>query len=571
MGRPVTLAPDPNFPGPALRSTIQEFPKTELDGASQVFTWNIASAADQIMPWGRNVYGRDRQLRDFWPTETYLAGAMANVAFRNAVFQWEIRGGSDKVNQAITDILTSAIAGDSFGWVPFMQKYSQDLYTQDNGCFIELIRDPGMDVNSRFQGPLAPVLGIGHLDSNRCTRTGNPDFPIVYTDRNGVKHKLRWYEVIPFSDYPSAIETMNGVGYCAVTRVLRMAQVIRSITIYKDEKISGRQFKQIHFVSGVSRQDIKDEMVRGQEEANNSGMIRFILPSILASLDPEKPVSTATLDLASLPDGYNYDEDMKWYISSLALGFGVDYQEFAPLPSGNMGSSQQSLILHRKGSGKGPAVLMRMLSEALRNYGVLPKGVEMRFNDKDEQEELERQTVRTKALEEYALAIRNFVLTPGAARRDLIERGIYTEKTISGIPDEYGIKEMDPNQNKNELGQTGGNTMLEDTQRTDKGKQNETVGDRLRKAYETYTESLREERQLRSEQGMIRMLAKAIGSAMSSLQKEQPTIIVNVPEQPRPVVNVNVKMPKVVSEVQKIVRDNRDLIDYTTTTRTYEE
>jgi hypothetical protein len=571
MGRPVTLAPDPNFPQEAIAQSQQVFPKTDLDSGSMVFTWNVASAADQISPWGRNIYVRDRQLRDFWPTETYLAGAMANVAFRNSVFQWEIRGGSEKVNQAVTDILVSAIAGDSFGWVPFMQKYSQDLYTQDNGCFIELIRDPGMDANSRFQGPLAPVLGVGHLDSNRCTRTGNPEYPIVYTDRNSIKHKLRWYEVIPFSDYPSAIETMNGVGYCAVTRVLRMAQIVRSIAIYKDEKISGRQFKQIHFVSGVSRQDIKDEMVRGQEEANNSGLIRFIMPSILASLDPEKPVSTATLDLASLPDGFDYDQEMKWYISSLALGFGVDYQEFAPLPGGNIGSSQQSMILHRKGSGKGPAVLMRMLSEAFRNYGVLPKGTEMRFNDKDEQEELERQTVRTKAMEEYAISIRNFILTPEAARKDLVARGIYDAKTVAGIPEDYGLKEMDPNTNKNPIGQTGGNTMLEDTKRNETGVQNETIGDRLRKAYETYTLSLREERQLRSEQGMISMLAKSIGVAMNSLQKEQPTIIVNVPEQPRPVVNTTVKIPKVKTEIQKVVRDAKGNIDFTTTTRTYEE
>ena len=205
------------------------------------------------------------------------------------------------------------------------------------------------------------------------------------------------------------------------------------------------------------------------------------MPSILASLDPEKPVSTATLDLASLPDGFDYDQEMKWYISSLALGFGVDYQEFAPLPGGNIGSSQQSMILHRKGSGKGPAVLMRMLSEAFRNYGVLPKGCEMRFNDKDEQEELERQTVRTKAMEEYAISIRNYILTPEAARRDLVARGIYDEKTIAGIPEDYGIKQMDKNQNKNPIGQTGGNTMVEDVKRNETGAQNETGGDRLRK------------------------------------------------------------------------------------------
>lgn len=481
-GRPPQLTPDSQFPEAALRRTVQEFPSSSTDVTPGVWTWNIASAADAIAPWGRAVALRDRQLRDFWPTETYLAGALANIAFRNSVFQWEIKG-PERVAQAVTDILTSAIAGDTFGWVQFMQKYSQDLYAQDNGAFIELIRDEGLDANSRFRGPLAPVLGIAHLDSNQCMRTGDPVTPVLYTDRKGVRHKLQWYQVIAFSDYPSAIERMNGVGYCGVTRVLRMAQIARSISLYTDEKISGRQYKQIHFVSGVNRMEIQDELKRGQEEANNSGMIRFLLPAIVAGLDPERPVSTASIDLASLPDGFNLDEQMKWYISSLALGFGVDYQEFAPLPGGNIGSSQQSMILHRKGSGKGPAVLMRTLAEGFRNYGVLPRGCEMRFNDKDEQEELEREQVRKGALEEYSMAIRNFILTPGAARKDLVRRGIYEEATIEGIPDEYGIKEMDPTQQKDPLGQIGGNTLAEDVDRNETGKPRETVGDRLRKAF----------------------------------------------------------------------------------------
>lgn len=482
MGRPVSLAPQSQFPGEAISASVQDFPKpTEVSG-SFMFTWNLASAADLVQPWGRNVALRDRQLRDFWPTEPYLAGAVANVAFRNATFQWEIKGKGDKVEQAVTDILNSAIAGDSFGWVNFMLKFSQDLDSQDNGAFIELIRDPGVDSSSRFQGPMAPVLGIAHLDANRCTRTGNPEFPVVYTDRLGEKHKLRWYQVIPFANFPSTIETMNGVGYCSVTRVLRMAQTARAVILYKDEKISGRHYKQMHFVSGVSRQDIKDEMARGQEEANNTGMVTFILPSILASLDPEKPVSTATIDLAGLPDGFDYDTDLKWYISCLALGFGVDYQEFAPLPGGNIGSSAQSMILHRKGTGKGPAIMMKTIGDSFKNYGVMPRGVEMRFTDRDEQEELERQQVRSGALEETAIATRSYILTPAAARKDLVRRGIYTEEVVAGVPEDYGEAQLDKSQGAgNPVGQTGGNTMREDVNRNTTGKPDNKSGDRLRK------------------------------------------------------------------------------------------
>lgn len=568
-GRIPALTPDSQYPQDAIRQSVQEFPRNELPGNGMVFTWNLASTASKIMPWGRNVSARDRQLRDFWPTETYLAGAVANVGFRNSVFQWEIRG-TKGVAQAVTDMLQSAIAGDSFGWVPFMEKFSQDLYTQDNGAFIELIRDEGLDANSRFRGPLAPVLGIAHLDSNQCIRTGQPDFPVVYIDRKGEKHKLAWYQVIPFADYPSAIEKMNGVGYCAVTRVLKMAEVMWSTINFKDEKISGRHYKQLHFVSGVSRMDIKDELKRGQEEANNSGLVNFVLPAILASLDPEKPVSTATIDLANVPDGFNFDEEMKWYISSLALGFGVDYQEFAPLPGGNIGSSQQSMILHRKGSGKGPAVLMRMLSEAFRNYGILPRGHEMRFNDKDEQEELERQEVRTKAIEEMAIAVSRKILTPQAAAKSLVRRGIWEEDDLLDIPDEFWkAGEMAVQPGGQLTGDRGGNTIREDANRQDTGEQKERVGDRLRKSWEGLIADLRAERDQSHEQTMVTTLAKAIGTAMGKIQKDQPTIVVNVPEQPRPVVNI--KMRRVKSEIQKVVRDGSGNISHTITEKTYYE
>jgi hypothetical protein len=419
---------------------------------------------------------RDKRLREFWPSEPLLAGAVPELALTNASYSWEIRHSSNAVEAAVTDILKAALGRNEFGWIAYMQNIMEDLYTQDNGCFTELIRDPGQDAGSRFKAENAPVLGIAHLDAGACQRTGNPDFPVIYTDRDGKTHKLAWYEVIPMSNFPSAMERMNGVGYCSVTRVLRAAQIMRSIFLFKDEKISGRRFKSIHFVSGVSRTELDDAKKRGREDADNEGSLRYIDPVILASLDPEKPVSTATIDLASLPEGFDYDQEMRWYVTILALAMNTDYQTIAPLASGNLGSSSQSQILHRKSSGKSP---VRKLFEAFGNYGVLPRGCKIILQDQNEEEELEKQMIRTRAQEEYALAIRNFILTPEAARKDLVRRNIYTEETVDSIPDDYGLDQLNPQ--KQPLGQTGGNTRLEDSKRTDTGKQNPTVGDRLRK------------------------------------------------------------------------------------------
>lgn len=481
MAESTTLVPESQFPKEALQESVQVQPKPKDSSWQGGFlTIGIASAADLIVPWGRNVKKRDRELRDFWPTESYLAGAVLNVSFRNAAFDWEIKSKSDPVVTALTDMLTSAIAGDTFGWVPFMQRLSQDLYTQDNGAMIELIRDPGMDANSKFKNDRAPVIGIAHLDSNQCTRTGNAEIPIIYTDRDSKQHKLHWYEVIAMADFPSAIETMNGVGYSAVTRALRLAQIMRSIALFKDEKIGGRHFKSIHLVSGVSRTELDDAKTRGRAEADNLGQLRYIDPVILASLDPEKPVSVASIDLAALPEGFDIDQEMQWYIAGLALDFGVDYQEFAPLPGGNIGSSAQSIVLHKKSSGKGPRVFMRTLVEAFKNYGVLPRGTEMIFNDKNEQEEMEKQEIRTKAMEEAAISVRSGILTPDAARKDLVRRGIYEEATIEGIEESYGEDIVAPKQN---LGDTGGNTLADDASRTNTGKPSQTAGARLRKIF----------------------------------------------------------------------------------------
>lgn len=487
MGRPLSLAPNSKFPGEALRESVQKTPDASAFPASMVFTWNIATVADAISPWGRNVGLRDRQLRDFWPSESFLGGAIANVSFRNAAYEWEIRGKSDNVEVAITDIIKSAIAGDSFGWTNFVLKFSEDLYTQDNGAFVELIRDPGMDAASKFKDERAPVIGIAHMDSNQVTRTGDPKFPVIYVDRTGKNHKLAWYQVIPFSDYPSSIESMNGVGVCAVSRSLRLAQIMRSIFIFKDEKVSGRHYKSIHMVSGVSRQDINDIMKRGKEDSDNSGQIRYIDPAILASLDPEKPVSTATIDLANLPDGFDFDGEMKWYISGLALCFGVDYQEFAPLPGGGIGSSNQSIILNKKSSGKGPAMFMK-IAEAFGNYGVLPRGYEMIFEDRDEQRELDKQTLRKLFQEEMALALRNGFLSPDAARKIGVKRGFYTETEMANVAEGYGEDKLLPKQG---IGNTGGNTIAEDAGRTGGGAPENNSGAALRKEVEIENINLR--------------------------------------------------------------------------------
>ncbi len=402
-------------------TTVQKQPKyEETPRSSYVIT--LASIADDITPWGQNPHYRDVQLRNFWPTEPYLASAIYDIIIRNASFNW-VLDGPPRTVQACQDMLHEADLGK--GWLEFIIKFSTDFFTTDNGGFIEVIRD-GDSWN-------APVAGIAHLDSGRCRRTGVPEWPVVYTDRNGAEHKMAPWQVISRSEFPSPIETMNGVGLSAVSRVLRVAQLMRDISIYKREKVSGRHAGQIHLISGVRSQEIDDAMSQHDEEQIAKGYIRYIKPLIFGTLDPNAKVAHETIDMASLPDGFDEEVTMKWYISLLAMGFGADYQDFAPLPGGGLGSSQQSQILHQKSRGKGPALFMKMLEHAFNFYGVLPRNVTFKYDEQDVAADMEQATLKESRARTRNMYITNGTLTPEAVRQQMLDDKELTQEEFDRL------------------------------------------------------------------------------------------------------------------------------------------
>lgn len=474
MGNPQLISPDP-FPK-GFERTVQSFDDNldahELTLADSL-TMYIANAASDVPAWGYAPRLRDFKLRQFWPTETYLAGAMATIAIRNAAFEWEVQAKSDKLAEAVTDMLNRAIVLNEFGWEKYVMADSLDKQSQDNGCFTEIIRDPTISAGSRFKGPNAPVIGIGHLDAYYCQRTGNPEYPVIYSDINGKRHKMPYYNIITDSNMPSPLQTMYGIGYSCVTLTLRAAEILRDIMVYKSEKVSGRFFKAIHFVSGVSQAKIDAISTNQQEKADNQGLFRYIQPMILASLDPEKPVSTDTIELASMPDDYDEDTWMRWYITALANGFATDYQEFAPLATSNIGTGGGD-ILNKKSRGKSPALWMRNKVKQLKYHGVLPKNVDIKFKEIDIEEELQIADKNTKVAEELAIEVRAGILTTDAARAILKARGIYDEDILNMIPEGYGEELLIPS--KQNVGKVSQDTMAEDVRRT-KGK--ELAGDFL--------------------------------------------------------------------------------------------
>lgn len=403
-----------------LRQTVVDSPAVrENDRPSGPIVFNIAQQADEFIPWGYSVKGRDQQLRGFWHTEPILASAVYSMTGHMAVLEWDIVNADPSKPRPVRTIssvramLRSADRGG--GWQKFVIKLMTDIYTQDNGGFIELIR-----LKNR---PDSPVIGVAHLDSYRCHRTGDPEVPVIYIDRLGREHKMRYWNIQTIEDMPSPVESMYGVQYSAVTRALRSAQIIRDIALYKKEKISGQFARAIHLISGVTRQNIEDALALANEQILNQNLTRYRQPVVIPTIDPTAILNHVQLDLASLPDGFDEDKTLQWYVAQLAIAFGVDYQEFAPLPGGALGSSQQSEILHLKSRGKGPALMISNIEHLMNDTGILPSNVMLQFSKEDARADSERAEARFLRGKDRALRVSSGELDIEGARQLAVEDG----------------------------------------------------------------------------------------------------------------------------------------------------
>lgn len=401
----------------ALESYVQSVVQQPPDQLGGSFVISFANAYDQFPIWGTATFARDRQLRQFWITEPMLCSAVFSTVSKYTAFGWNVQGPKRQAT-AIRTMLHNSEHGK--GWNALNMKVLIDLFTQDNGAFIEMIR--------REDSETSPVVALNHLDSARCFRTGRWDYPVVYRDIYGFLHKMAWYQVIPLEEFPSPIEEKFNVQYCTVTRLLAAAKILRNIQIYKDEKVSGRYTRALHLVSGVNTQQVRDAIETQQLSANT---VQYLQPVIIGSINPTANVSATTIDMASLPDGFDEETTMRWYINQLALAFGADYQDFAPLPGGNLGSAHQAQVLHLKSRGKGPALYMSLLEHIFNFHGVMPRTVNFAFGEQDVALDTELENLRQTRATTLSTLVAGGIYTVGVAQQILLDAGDLDEKYLS--------------------------------------------------------------------------------------------------------------------------------------------
>lgn len=317
-------------------------------------------------------YERDRILRNTVYKESMWSASIGIAISKIAASAWEITSETGLRARRGQDLLLNA-DGQNIGWTQFVAKNLRDYLTTDNGSFAEIVRaGPG-----KFSRP----IGLRHLDSRRCIRTGDPDTPVVYRDRKGQWHGLKWWQVIAMSDNPEPSDFYYGVGLCAASRAYTQIYKLAGMDWYMNEKITGQRPLAIYIVNGVLDKQMKNAIGAAKEGVNARGLTTYMGAVIMGIPQGETP-GLVTIPLAELPDGFDRKEEVDLGILNYANAIGLDPQDLQPLTSSQLGTGTQSQVLHEKAKGRGMITWKQQWTHAV-NQLLLPAATTFVFIEND--------------------------------------------------------------------------------------------------------------------------------------------------------------------------------------------
>ncbi len=370
----------------AIENSVRQDVKDSGDINTGSFMLLVGGAGNLVSPWWSRT--RDAELRSLLKKSDHLSGAMYNFATKIAAIPLNIvpKDMSMRTHLSMAADYTEYIQNYTefgAGWEQFISKWVEDYHSQDNGAFIEFIADGDKDK------PISGMIySMAILDASKCTRTSSAEFPVVYTDDNGLKYKLHYTRVAAISQSPSPSQHMNNVGFCAVSRAINAAQNLLDIAIYKQERLGSRPSTGILLTGGgLDPDDLELAMSSSDMRDTEQSMARYSSYTVVGNKNFVEP-KLEQIRLNDAPPWFDERESTILGMAVIAMAFGMDARELFPaLEAG--ATKADAIISHIKQRGKGPGHVLRIIERTL-NTRFLPSFLRAEFDFQDDAEDRQR-------------------------------------------------------------------------------------------------------------------------------------------------------------------------------------
>ncbi len=315
---------------------------------------------------------REKQLRDLWKKESILAGAVGSMVQKIGSLGFTVTGGRNKARLA-ADVLR--YANDGRGWTDYIQRTAEAFFTQDKGAITELGRP--------VQGSKA-VAAIYSIDPSRIEITGNREKPFRYHGRStGQIIDLGDSDTFQLQSMPRIEEDLDRWGFCAVSRAAQAAQLMVTLTEYDSEKLNDLPPQGIAAITGLTQAQVRNAIALYNDEKTQKNLRTF--PGLLWLASISGQVKVDLTSFSELPDQFDRNSAVLFYVYTLAVDFGVDARELWPATIAGA-TKADALVQAMKAKGKGPGEIMTAIERSINSF-ILPPGVSFQFDFQDDDED----------------------------------------------------------------------------------------------------------------------------------------------------------------------------------------
>lgn len=358
---------------------------------------------------------RDRVLYTTPRAEAQWGSALGIAVTKIAAWSWHIASSTAARKKRLQALFLMADYGHPsgvWGYIPFMQRLGRDFLTTNNGCFFQVAR------TSRSFG--SAITGLYHLSSLRCKRTGDPDYPVIYTDRMGHEQVLRWFDVVSLVDCPEPNDTGYGYGFCSADRAYDQIKILSAYEGYLYEKLTANSPTALHLINGLTRDQLKDVLADAEDEQAEDGLVQFMGAIIATMLRPDQVPATATIQLAGLPDNVTSDEVRARADLIYANALGMDLNEIRPQGGQALGVGASAQVMHQKAKGKG-IISFRQQFEHGANWEILDPRSRFFFTERDLVDEERRARIAATYGNAVEKMVKSGLMSPRQGQEWLID------------------------------------------------------------------------------------------------------------------------------------------------------
>lgn len=328
------------------------------------------------------------------------------------------------------------------GWTAsFAPQMLLSYITQDNGMTAEIIGDGKPDQERRG------FYGIAFLDPSKVQRTSNVTYPIIYWDigpgGTGNRYKMHYTRVMTATSMQSTYARLNGIGFCALSRLINTAQHLLDLATTEQEELGSRPKRRLIIgKKGITAQEIVNAFMMADKQMDNEGLSRYSKSVVIAATTKptaQNEIELDIKDLAAVIKGDDKERSITLGMFLIALALNIPPRWLWPATSTGA-TKADAAYQHIAGMGGGVGYLLQVFINMLGGTPMsdmlgkpVPSHLQVIFDNQDDEQDAQEADMRKVRSDYWTANLTDGLIDVRTGRLQMLDAGDLTEQEFDDL------------------------------------------------------------------------------------------------------------------------------------------